>query len=566
MNPNNKKIVIVGGVAGGASCAARARRLAEDVQIIVFERGPYVSFANCGLPYYVGKVIAKEESLLVATPKMFKEWFNIEVRTYSEVIAVDPFGRLVEVLNKRTGQTYHESYDNLVIATGAAPLNPPIDGCDLRGVFTLRNIPDTRNIISWINEKKVRRTAVVGGGFVGLEMAENLKGLGLDVSIIERLPQVMPPLDGEMAELVHDHLQKKGLALYLNREVTAFTTGTDGTIQVNFDSKDQLAVDMVILSVGVKPEVDLAQKAGLAIGNLGGILVDECMQTSDRHIYAVGDVVEVKDYLFQVQRLVPLAGPANRQGRLAAEAILANHQKVRKFRGVQATAVCGVMGLTVAATGASEKSLIALAQKGEGHDFEKVYLHPDQHSGYYPNAKTITLKLIFTKNDGKILGAQAVGADGVDKRMDVVAMAIQMGATVFDLEEAELCYAPQFGSAKDAVNLAGMVAANVLRGDVRLVHWENLDLSRTFVLDVRERAEFNNGHVPGAVNIPLDRLRQRLYELPQDRDIWVHCYMGKRSYYACRILNQKGFNAYNLSGGISMYESVKRSQKNREKS
>lgn len=565
MNPSNKKIVIVGGVAGGASCAARARRLAEDAQIIIFERGPYVSFANCGLPYYVGKVIAKEESLFVATPKLFNEWFNIEVRIYSEVIAVDPSGRFVEVLNKRTGQKYHESYDNLVIATGAAPFNPQIDGCDLKGIFALRNIPDTRNIISWINEKNVRRAAVVGGGFVGLEMAENLKGLGIDVSIIERLPQVMPPLDGEMAELVHDHIRKKGIALYLNREVTAFTTGTDGTLQVNFDSKDRLLSDMVILSVGVKPEVDLAQRAELAIGNLGGILVDECMQTSDRHIYAVGDVVEVKDYQFQVQRLVPLAGPANRQGRLAAEAILANHQKVRKFRGVQATAVCGVMGLTAASTGAGERSLITLAQKGHENDFEKVYLHPDQHSGYYPDAKTITLKLIFAKDDGKIFGAQAIGGDGVDKRIDVIAMAIQMGATVFDLEEAELCYAPQFGSAKDAVNLAGMVAANVLRGDVRLVHWENLNPSKTFVLDVRESTEFNEGHVPGAVNIPLDSLRKRLDELPQDREIWVHCYMGKRSYYACRILNQKGFDARNLSGGILMYEPVKRSGKNREK-
>jgi NADPH-dependent 2,4-dienoyl-CoA reductase/sulfur reductase-like enzyme/rhodanese-related sulfurtransferase len=565
MNPNNKKIVIVGGVAGGASCAARARRLAEDVQIVVFEQGPYVSFANCGLPYYVGKVITKEKSLLVATPKLFKEWFNIEVRIYSKVITVDPCGRFVEVLNKRTGQTYHESYDNLVIATGAAPFSPQIDGCDLKGIFTLRNIPDMRKIISWINEKKVRRAAVVGGGFVGLEMAENLKGLGIDVSIIERLPQVMPPLDGEMAELVHDHLQKKGLVLYLNREVTAFTIGIDGAIQINFDSKDPLLVDMVILSVGVTPEVDLAQRAGLAIGDLGGISVDERMQTSDRHIYAVGDVVEVKDYQFQVQRLVPLAGPANRQGRLAAEAIIANHKTARKFRGVQATAICGVMGLTVATTGANEKSLLTLAKKGEIYDFEKIYLHPDQHSGYYPDAKTITLKLIFAKNDGRIFGAQAVGSDGVDKRIDVIAMAIQMGATVFDLEEAELCYAPQFGSAKDAVNLAGMVAVNVLRNDIRLVHWENLDFSEKIVLDVRERVEFKAGHVPGAINIPLDSLRQRLDELPQDREIWVHCYMGKRSYYACRILIQKGFDARNLSGGILMYEPVDRFRKNSEK-
>ena len=403
MYSNHKKIVIVGGVAGGASCATRARRLSEDAQIIIFERGPYVSFANCGLPYYVGKVIPKEESLLVATPKMFKEWFNIEVRNDSEVIAVDPVGRWVDVRNHPSGQTYRETYDDLVIAPGAAPLKPPIAGRDLEGIFTLRNIPDMRAIIAWIKAKNVYRAAVVGGGFVGLEMAENLNGLGINVSVIERLPQVMPPLDGEMAELVHDHMNKKGIALYLNREVTGFKNEPNGAIQVNLESKDQLSVDMVILAVGVKPEVDLARKAGLAIGRLGGILVDEYMQTSDRHIYAVGDAVEVKDYQFGVQRLVPLAGPANRQGRLAAEAILASHSGGRKFRGVQATAVCGIMGLTVASTGAGEKTLTAWAKKGQVVEFEKVYLHPDHHSGYYPDAKMMTIKLMFAKQDGKIL-------------------------------------------------------------------------------------------------------------------------------------------------------------------
>ena len=561
MNPNNKKIVIVGGVAGGASCATRARRLSEDAQIIVFERGPYVSFANCGLPYYVGKVITKEESLLVATPKMFKEWFNIEVRNYNEVIAIDPVGRWVDVRNHQSGQTYRESYDDLVIAPGAAPFKPPIAGCDLEGIFTLRNIPDMRAIISWINAKNAYRAAVVGGGFVGLEMAENLNGLGINVSIIERLPQVMPPLDGEMAELVHDHIKKKGIALYLNQEVTGFKTEPNGGIGVNLDSKDQLSVDMVILSVGVKPEVDLARNAGLAVGELGGILVDEYMQTSHRHIYAVGDAVEVKDYQFRVQRLVPLAGPANRQGRLAAEAILASHSKERKFRGVQATAVCGIMGLTVASTGAGEKAMIAMAKKGQVVEFEKVYLHPEHHSGYYPDAKMMTLKLMFAKQDGKILGAQAVGTEGVDKRMDVIAMAIQMGATVFDLEEAELCYAPQYGAAKDAVNLVGMAAANVLRGDVRLGHWENLDPTKTFVLDVRDSGDPRACRVPCARHIPLEALRERLNELPKDRELWVHCYMGKRSYFACRILTQKGFDARSLSGGILMYDPIMRAIK-----
>ena len=561
MTQPNRKIVVVGGVAGGASCAARARRLAEDAQIIILERGPYVSFANCGLPYHVGDVIKKEDSLLVATPEMFKAWFNIEVRTRSEVVSIDRAGRVATVINTDTGKSYQESYDALVIAPGAAPFKPPIEGCNLPGIFTLRNIPDTRSIIQWIKEKKVATAAVVGGGFVGLEMAENLKGLGIDVSIIERLPQVMPPLDGEMAEIVHEHIRKKGVSLHLNQQVTAFEQNSDGGIQVMFASQDHLTVDMVILSVGVKPEVDLARSAGLAIGELGGILVNDRMRTSDDAIYAVGDAVEVKDFQFRDQRLVPLAGPANRQGRLAAEALLKSHPETRRFRGVQGTAVCGVMGLTVATTGAAEKSLKRLAQEGKAVNYEKIYIHPDQHSGYYPNANAMTLKLIFDQSDGKILGAQAVGLDGVDKRIDVIAMALQMGGTVFDLEEAELCYAPQYGSAKDAVNLAGMVAANVLRGDIRLAHWENLDPSRTFVLDVRETIEFKDGHIPGAVNIPLGALRRRLEELPRDQEIWVHCFVGKRSYYACRALSQKGFKVRNLTGGYCMYEPVKRALK-----
>ncbi len=556
MKSSVKKVVIVGGVAGGASCAARARRLAEDAQIIVFERGPYVSFANCGLPYHVGNVIKQEESLLVATPEMFKAWFSIDVRIRSEITTIDPAGRFVEVLNHQNGESYRESYDVLVIAPGAAPVKPPISGCDLDGIFTLRNIPDTRSIIAWINAHKVGRAAVVGGGFVGLEMAENLKGLGIDVSVVERLPQVMPPLDQEMAELVHAHLRAKGIKLYLNHQVTAFARDSHGVIQVSFGAGETLATDIVIMAAGVRPEVELAHRAGLTIGDQGGILVNDFMRTSDDFIYAVGDAVEVKDYQFGVQRLVPLAGPANRQGRLAAEAIFKIHQTPRKFRGVQATAVCGVMGLTVASTGASEKSLAALTAVGREVPYEKIYLHPDQHSGYYPDAKPMTLKLIFDKRDGKVLGAQGVGLDGVEKRIDVIAMAIQMGATVFDLEEAELCYAPQYGSAKDAVNLAGMVAANVLRGDVRLAQWEDLDLTQTFVLDVRETIEYKTGHVPNAVNIPLGSLRRRLNELPQDREIWVHCYVGKRSYYACRILSQKGFDVRNLTGGYKMYEAV----------
>lgn len=560
MNQSAKKIVIVGGVAGGASCAARARRLDEHAEIIILERGPYVSFANCGLPYHVGNVIKKESSLLVATPQMFKSWFNIDVRTHNEATAIDPVSQSVEIIDHNSNKTYHEFYDALVIAPGAAPLKPSIDGCDLDGIHSLRNIPDTRKIIAWIKERNVKRAAVVGGGYVGLEMAENLKALGIAVSIIERLPQVMPSLDAEMAELVHDHITENGLALYLNHQVTGFESDSNGAIQVKFNSKDHLAVDMVILAVGVRPEVDLARKAGLTIGELGGILVNDRMRTSDDNIYAVGDAVEVKDYQFQVQRLVPLAGPANRQGRVAAEAIFHNNPISRNFRGVQATAVCGLMGLTVAASGASEKYLASLVSKGQAVDYEKTYLHPEQHSGYYPDAKMMTLKLLFSKMDGKILGVQAVGIDGVDKRIDVIAMAIQMGATVYDLEEAELCYAPQYGAAKDAVNLAGMVAANVLRGDVRLAHWEDFVPDKTVLLDVRDTIEFSQGHVPGAINIPLGTLRQRLDELPKDREIWIHCFVGKRAYYACRILSQRGFDVRNLTGGYKMYLPINRAK------
>lgn len=558
MNAPHKKIVVVGGVAGGASCAARARRLAEDAEIIVLERGPYVSFANCGLPYHVGNVITNEDELLVATPDMFKAWFHIDVRTHSEVVGINPADRFVSIVNHHTGEMYEESYDALVIAPGAAPFQPPIPGCDLPGIFTMRNIPDTRKIKTWIKEKKVRRAAVIGGGFVGLEMAENLKELGIDVSVVERLPQVMPPMDAEMAELIHEHIKEKGISLYLNHNVVAFESDAAGAVEVVFDSAEKISVDMVILAVGVRPEVDLARNAGLAVGKLGGILVNDHMQTNDDHIYAVGDAVEVKDYLFGDNRLVPLAGPANRQGRLAAESIIASHQSSRKFRGVQATAICGIMGLTVATTGASEKTLATLARNGQKVDYEKIYLHPDHHSAYYPDAQAITLKLLFARDDGKVLGAQAVGTDGVDKRIDVIAMAIQMGATVFDLEEAELCYAPQYGSAKDAVNLAGMVAANVVRGDVRLAHWEDLDPTKAFVLDVRDTADFDEGHVPGAVNIPLGILRKKLDQLPQDREIWVNCLVGKRSYYAYRILSQKGYNVRNLTGGFKMYGPVSR--------
>jgi NADPH-dependent 2,4-dienoyl-CoA reductase/sulfur reductase-like enzyme/rhodanese-related sulfurtransferase len=552
----NKKLLIVGGVAGGASCAARARRLSEHAEIIIFERGAFVSFANCGLPYYVGNVITKEEKLLVASPKLFRDRFIIEVRTESNVRQVFPGIKEIEVEDLKTGKIYRESYDALVLAPGSETFKPEIEGINLPGIFTSVTIPDSRRIIAWIKTKNVKHAAIIGGGFIGLEMTENLKKLEIQVSIVEMQPHVLPTLDREMAAFVHDHLERHGISLYLGSPLAGFKENETGGISVVLENGRSLATDMVVLSMGVRPRTELARTAGLAIGERGGILVDEMMQTSDRNIWAVGDAVEVRNIITARQNLVPLAGPANRQGRIAADAILGQNQPPHYFRGVQATAVCGVLGLTVASTGVTEKVLRALGIDSDS--YEKIYLHPNDHAGYYPDAQTITLKLIFGKKNGRIYGAQAVGKAGVEKRIDVIAMAIQRESTVFDLEEAELCYAPQYGSAKDPVNLAGMIAANVLRGHVTVGHWENLPGSNSFILDVRNPDEFEKGHVENALNIPLNELRSRLSTLPRDREIWAYCQVGLRSYFAVRVLKQKGFDAHNVSGGFRMYGAVRR--------
>jgi NADPH-dependent 2,4-dienoyl-CoA reductase/sulfur reductase-like enzyme/rhodanese-related sulfurtransferase len=560
MNP--KRLLIVGGVAGGASCAARARRLSEDVEIIVFERGPYVSFANCGLPYYVGNVITKERSLFMASPQLFKKRFNIDVRTENCVRRIDREKKELKVENLKTGELYHERYDALVLSPGAASLRPNLEGIDLSGIFPLKTIPDTRKIIDWITTRDVQRAAVVGGGFIGLEMAENLKIRGIDVTIIEMLPQVMPSLDPEMAILIHDHLAAKGVVLCLGSPVKGFKQNNAETIDIMLESGHKVSADMVILAMGVRPEIELAQKADLAIGDLGGIMVDDQLRTSDESIWAVGDAVEVNNFVTGAQNLALLAGPANRQGRIAADAIMADKTPYpHRFRGTQATIVCGVLGLTIASTGTSEKILKQLNHDGKLQPYEKVYLHPDHHSGYYPGAKTITIKLLFSPQNGKILGAQAVGVEGVEKRIDVVAMAIQQHGTVFDLEEAELCYAPQYGAAKDPVNLAGMIASNILRGYARIAHWENLAESDALLLDVREPKEVAKGCVENAVNIPLGQLRERITELPRDREIWTYCFVGQRSYFAQRMLSLHGYTARNVSGGFLMYKAVKKVQK-----
>ena len=541
-----KRVVIVGGVAGGATCAARLRRLDEGAEIIVLDRGPYVSFANCGLPYYVGNVIQEEAKLLLATPRLFRERFNIEVRTRNEVTAIDRQACDVLVRDLEAGRDYREHYDALVLSPGAAPIRPPLPGIDLPGIFTLRTVPDSREIRQWIESRAPRRAVVVGGGFIGLEMAENLVHRGLEVTIVEMANQLMPPLDPEMAEFVRRRVATHIAHLQLGDGVAGFEQAADGSLTVRTQTGGSFGADLVVLSIGVRPESQLAREAGLTIGERGGIRVDRQMRTSDPHIWAVGDAVEVKDRVVDQWELIPLAGPANRQGRIAADVICGRDSR---FKGVQATAVCGFFGLTVALTGATEKTL----RRAGIEDFESVYLHPGHHVGYYPGAKPIHLKLLFRKSDGLVLGAQAVGEEGVERRIDVISTSIQMGATVFDLEEAELCYAPQYGAAKDPVNLAGMVAANVVRGDVELAPWSELATTGALLLDVREPAEFQGGCLEGSINIPLGQLRARLEELPRDREIWVNCGVGQRAYYACRLLSQRGFHVKNLSGGYHTY-------------
>jgi NADPH-dependent 2,4-dienoyl-CoA reductase/sulfur reductase-like enzyme/rhodanese-related sulfurtransferase len=541
-----KRVLIIGGVAGGATCAARLRRLDEEAEIVVLERGPYVSFANCGLPYYVGNVIQEESKLLLASPALFRERFNIEVRTRHEVRAIDVAASTVAVRDLETGREYSEPYDALVLSPGAAPIRPPWPGIELPGIFTLRTVPDSRDIRHWIDEKKPQNAVIVGGGFIGLEMAENLVHRGIAVTIVELASQVMPPLDPEMAEYAKQRLESRGVTLALADAVAEFGQGSIGSLMVHTQSGKAYETDLVVLAIGVRPETKLARDASLKLGERGGIHVDSQMRTSDPRIWAVGDAVEVRNRVTGQWELIPLAGPANRQGRVAADAICGRDVH---FDDVQATAVCGFFDLTVALTGATEKAL----RRAGMEDFQCVYLHPGHHVGYYPGAQAIHLKLIFRKSDGLVLGAQAVGEEGVARRIDVIATAIQMKATVFDLEEAELCYAPQYGAAKDPVNMAGMIAANVVRGDAAIAPWDELDSTKAFLLDVREPHEFDAGSIPGSVNIPLGQLRSRLGELPADREIWINCGVGQRAYYACRILSQQGLHARNLSGGYSTY-------------
>jgi NADPH-dependent 2,4-dienoyl-CoA reductase/sulfur reductase-like enzyme/rhodanese-related sulfurtransferase len=544
--PMPERVLIVGGVAGGASCAARLRRLNESAEIALFDRGPYVSFANCGLPYFVGNVIAEEGKLLVASSALFRNRFNIAVHTHHDVLAIDRTRQTIRVRDLEVNAERDEHYDTLVLAPGAAPIRPSMPGIDLPGIFAVRTIPDSRRIRGWLDERKPERALVIGGGFIGLEMAENLARRGLAVTVLEKLPQVMPPLDAEMAVAVAEHLRAKGVTLALGDGLTGFEP-QGHEIVARAESGARHSAGLVVLAIGVRPESGLAIAAGLPLGPRGGIAVDRQMRTPDPRIFAVGDAVEVTDVVTGQETVLPLAGPANRQGRVAADAIAGRDVS---FRGVQATAVVGVFGLTVASTGASEKGL----QRAGVGGFAKIYLHPGHHAGYYPGAKAIQLKLLFDVATGRVLGAQATGLEGVEKRIDVVATVIQMGGTVRDLAEAELCYAPQFGAAKDPVNLAGMIATNYLDGDMPLADWSRL--SDWQVIDVREADEFAAGHVPGALNLPLSVMRERWEELPRDRPLALCCGVGQRAYYGVRFLRQHGLEAANLSGGYTTYRSL----------
>ena len=542
------KVIIIGGVAGGASTAARLRRMDEKAKIIILERGPYISFANCGLPYHIGEVIEDRDKLLVVTPEKLKAMMNIDSRIRNEVTGIDRAKKIVTVKNLETGETYEEGYDKLVLSPGAAPIVPPLPGVDLPGVFTLRNLPDMDRIKAFVDEKKPARAVVVGGGFIGLEIAENLVDRGVQVTLIEMLDQVMAPIDYEMAALVHQHLTFKRIRLALGDGLKAISTGDAGWLDVELSSGRKVDAEMAILSIGVRPENQLAKDAGLELGVRGTIVTNEHMQTSDPDIYAVGDAAQVMSRLTDAPTALALAGPASREGRVAADHIAG--YKEASFPGVIGTSVVKVFDLTVASVGLNEKAL-----RQAEIPFQNVIIHASNHAGYYPGASPMAFKLLFN-DKGEILGAQAVGIEGVDKRIDVVATAMQAGMTVFDLEELELAYAPPFSSSRDPVNIVGFTAANILRGDARVMTWDQvstLDRSKITIVDVRLPEELALGMIDGAINIPLDDIRQQINEIPKDRPVLLYCQTGQRSYFASRILNQLGFEAYNLTGGYKTY-------------
>jgi len=542
------KVLVVGGVAGGASAAARLRRLDEKAEIIILERGEYISFANCGLPYYIGKIIKKQDNLVVQSPESMKKRFNLDIRVLNEVKNIDTEKKQVDVYDIKNNKNYKESYDKLILSPGAAPIKPPIKGFDAPNVFTLRDIPDTLAIKNFVDEHNPKSAVVVGAGFIGMELVENLHRRGMAITIIELAEQVLAPLDKEMASLIHQHLKEKKVEFYLNDEVREVEHRKEFSL-VKLNSGRKIKTDMVLIGIGVRPEVTLAKEAGLEIGERGGIKVDRTLKTSHPDIYAVGDAIEVVDYINGNPTLIPLAGPANKQGRIAANNICGITEE---YEGTQGTSILKVFDMTVATTGNNEKLL-----KRFNIPYEKSFTHSASHAGYYPEALPLSIKLIFSPDNGKILGAQIVGYDGVDKRIDVIATAIRAGMTVYDLEKLELAYAPPYSSAKDPVNMAGYVASNILKGDSAIIHWhdiEKLDREKTILIDVRTPKEYSLGTIEGAKNIPVDELRNRLSEIPKDREIIIFCQIGLRGYIACRILRQKGYKKVkNLSGGYKTY-------------
>lgn len=548
------KILIVGGVAGGASTAARLRRLDENAEIIIFEKGEYISYANCGLPYYIGDTIKDRDALLVQKPEVMQSRFNVDIRLTNEVISINKEKKQVEVHDLNSNTTYTESYDTLVLSTGSTPIKPPIEGIDAPNIFTLWTIPDTDAIKNYINEHQPKTAAVIGGGFIGLEMAENLHALGIKVSLIEMLDQVMTPLDYGMAQILHENIRANHVDLILKDGVKRFSQNQDLTT-ITLQSGKTVDADMVILSIGVRPNSTLAKNSGLEINERGGIVVDDYLKTSDENIYAIGDVIEVTDFVNKDKTMIPLAGPANKQGRICANNIYGRNEP---YKGTQGTAIAKVFDMTAASTGVNEKTLSKMGLKDK-EDYFTAIIYQKSHAGYYPGASPLALKMIFDKT-GKIYGAQIVGQEGVDKRIDTIATAMRLGGKASDLKELELAYAPPYSSAKDPVNMLGFVAENILNGLVDFINWDEYDSIKGSdqyqFLDVSEDVERMVGYIEDSIHIPLGSVRNRINELDKNKTIVVYCAIGVRSYVAARILDQNGFNTKVFAGGFNLYKSM----------
>lgn len=550
----SKKIIIVGGVAGGASTAARLRRLDEHANIIMFEKGEYISFANCGLPYHIGGTISEREKLIVTSVESMSNKFNIDIRNFSEVVKIDKKNKTVTVKNHKTNEIYEENYDNLVLSPGASPIKPPISGIDdCDNLFILRNIPDTDKIKNFINENKPKHVTVVGGGFIGLEMLENLYDLGLNLTLVEASEQVMAPLDIEMASIIHEHIVDKGIQVILKDGVNSFENNGK---KIVLTSGKEINTDMIILSIGVKPETNIAKECGLKLNQRGAIVVDKYMKTSDNNIYALGDAVEIMDFVNKKPTMIPLAWPANRQGRIVADNICG---KKSEYKGSLGSSVAKVFDYTVATTGNNEKTLKKL-----GINYEVIHIHPSSSASYYPGAFPISYKMTFDPKDGKIFGAQGVGINGVEKRIDIIATAIKGNLNIYDLQDVEVCYAPPYNSAKDPVNMLGYYAENIIEKNVNVIQWyevDKLDNNNSIIIDIREEFELATGVIENSINIPLTVLRHRLNEIPKNKMIYVTCQVGLRGYIACRILSQNGFDCANIDGGIKTYLAVKKAEK-----